>query len=81
MTRFELQPGEQIVLKSSSVGIQDPSGERSKHPVVYDARIGQGTYTMLFRLNFPDINKFQVKDGDFRGSLYTGEVDFTVQSR
>lgn len=79
MGRYELRPAEQVMLRSGAFGIRPQDKVHSEHPVVYDAHIGPGTYTMSFRLRFPDIDREDApRSDDFRGILNTGAVNFSV---
>ncbi|KAA3611455.1 MAG: hypothetical protein DWQ01_05020 [Planctomycetota bacterium] len=77
--RYELLPGEEIVLSSASFGLLQESGKTMEHPVVYQAALEPGRYTAYFRMYFPDVNRFARRKGDWSGGIYSGEIQFEVE--
>lgn len=79
--RYEILPGEAVVLKSSSLAIAKDWAQAKgfRHPIAYSAVLKPGEYSLRYELRFPDI-KIKDADGnvtvplpdDWQGTLITG---------
>ncbi len=79
--REVVQPGQTIILKSSSLALFSPDDKRRpdaavSHLVGYTAKVKPGKCTVRFRLGFPGWNAQLM---DWQGQLETGPVTVDVQ--
>ena len=78
---YQLRPGEEVAIESAKISVLDPADKTSRgaHPTAYHVHLKPGKYSASFRIRLPDVRQFPAKPGDaWRGSLYTGEVEFEV---
>ena len=79
---YKLEPGDEAVLQSGSLGIGGggKTNDDFKHATVYIPELTAGKFSGWFNLRLPDVQTGQLQTG-WKGTLTTGNLKFEVQAK